>query len=184
MAETRQGAHTGASPLWRRRSFWLGGGALAGLAALWAAAPIVGAHGFSGRGGQGFAGHGRHGFGEQILKDPDAAKRHAGMAVEWALRGVDASDEQKQQARRITDRLVDELGPLAARHREQRATVHRALTSPEVDREALESSRREALALADQASTLVVGAVADLGELLTPQQRQELAAFAHRFHAP
>jgi hypothetical protein len=27
-----------------------------------------------------------------------------------------------------------------------------------------------------------VNAIADLGEVLTPQQRQELVAFAHRFH--
>src|SRR5262245_29521025 len=99
MSDTNQGTQGGGTPLWRRRTFWLGGGALAGLAALGAMAPRTWAfHGM-----QGF-GHGRHGFGAQILKDPAAAKEHAGMAVEFALRGVNATDEQKQQARRITDR--------------------------------------------------------------------------------
>ena len=33
MADTNQGAQAGGgTPLWRRRTFWLGGGALAGLA--------------------------------------------------------------------------------------------------------------------------------------------------------
>jgi Spy/CpxP family protein refolding chaperone len=180
MVEENRGSEAGGTPLWKRRSFWMGGGVLAGLAALVAVAPGVWA--FRGLPGHGFGGHGRHGFGAQILKDPDAAKRHAGMAVEWALRGVDASDEQKQQARRITDRLIDELGPLAAKHGEHREAIHRALSGSEIDREALERLRRQELTLADQASKLAVDAFADLGEVLTPQQRQELIAFAHRFH--
>ena len=178
MADTNQGTQAGGTPLWRRRSFWLGGGVLAGLAALVAVAPRAWAlHGLSGHGG-----HGRHGFGAQILKDPEAAKRHAGMAVEWALRGVDATDEQMQQAKRIAERLVDELGPVAAKHREHRETIARELAKPEIDREALERLRRQELTLADQASKLAVDSFADLGEVLTPQQRQELVSFAHRLH--
>ena len=181
MADTNQGTQAGGTPLLRRRSLWLGGGLLAGLAALVAVVPTAWArHGAFNHGG--FGGHGPGGFGSQLLKDPEAAKRHAGMAVEWALRGVDASDEQKQQARRITDRLVDELGPLAAEHREHRAAIHRALAGPQIDREALERLRRSEMALADQASKLAVGAFADLGEVLTAEQRQELMAFAHRLH--
>lgn len=181
MTETTQHAQeAGGTPLWKRRSLWLGGAAaVAGLTALVAAAPLVGAHGFTGRPG---FGHGRHALGAQILKDPEAAKRHAAVALEWVLRGVDASDEQKQQARRITDRLVDELGPLAAQHREHRAAIHQAFAGAEVDREALEQLRRSELTLADQASKLAVGAFADLAELLTPEQRQELVEFAHRLH--
>lgn len=180
MADTNQQTQdAGGRPLWKRPSLWLAGGVLAGLAALVAAAPLVAAHGFSGRPG---FGHGRHGLGGQILKDPEAAKRHAAMAVEWVLRGVDASDEQKQQARRITDRLVDELGPLAAQHREHRAAIHAALAGTAVDREALEQLRRRELTLADQASKLAVAAFADLADVLTPEQRQELMEFAHRFH--
>jgi Spy/CpxP family protein refolding chaperone len=180
MADTNQGTQAGGTPLWKRRSFWLGGGVLAALAALVAVAPRAWAlHGLSGHGG-----HGRHGFGAQMLKDPEAAKRHAGMAVEWALRGVDASDEQMQQAKRIAERLVDELGPVVAKHREHREAIARELAKPEIDREALEQLRRQELTLADQASKLAVDSFAELGEVLTPQQRQELIAFAHRFHTP
>ena len=83
MSETNQGTQSGGTPLWKRRSLWLGGGALAGVAVLLAAAPMVRARGFGGHGG---FGHGRHGFGAQVLSDPEAAKRHAGMALEWVLR--------------------------------------------------------------------------------------------------
>ena len=142
-------------------------------------APQAWAHAFS---GHSFGGHGHRGFGAQILKDPDAAKRHAGMAVEWVLRGVSATDEQKQQAKTIAERLVDQLAPLAAKHHENRKAIAHALSNAEIDREALERLRRDELTLADQASKLAVDAVADLGEVLTPQQRQELMSFAHRFH--
>ena len=118
-----------------------------------------------------------------MLKDPAAAKRHAGMAVEWVLRGVDATEEQKQQAKRITDRLVDQLGPVVEKHLGFRESMARELAKPEIDREALERLRREEIALADQASKLAVGSIADLGEVLTAEQRAELIGFAHRFHA-
>jgi Spy/CpxP family protein refolding chaperone len=186
MVETNRDARPEAAetPFWRRRRFWLGG-TVAGIATLVAAAPFVGAHGFAGRAfAHGFGhGHGHgHGFGAQVLKDPEAAKRHAGLAVEWALRGVKASDEQMQRARAITDRLIDELGPLAARHREHRAAMHQAFAGGQVDRAALEQLRGQELALADQASRLAVEALADVAETLTPEQRKELLAFAHRFH--
>jgi len=181
MPETSQANEAGGRPFWSRRRFWVGGGILAGLAALVAVTPRAWA--FRGLAGHGFGGHGRHAFGAQILKDPAAAKEHAGMAVEWALRGVDATDEQKQQARRITDRLIDQIGPVAEKHREHREAIVRELAKPEIDREALERLRREEMALADEASKLAVASIADLGEVLTPAQRAELISFAHRFHA-
>jgi Spy/CpxP family protein refolding chaperone len=182
MPDTNQGTVEGGTPLWRRRRFWLAsGGILAGLAALAALAPRASA--YRALAGHGFGGHGHHAFGAQVLKDPAAAKRHAGMAVEWVLRGVDATDEQKQQAKRITDRLIDEISPSVEKHRGFRDAMARELAKPEIDREALERLRREEITLADQASKLAVAAIADLGEVLTPEQRAELVAFAHRLHA-
>lgn len=183
MPETNQGTEAAGTRFWRRRRFWLaGGGILTGLAALAALAPRASAYrAFAGHGFGG--GHGRHAFGAQMLKDPATAKRHAGMAVEWALRGVDATEEQQQQAKRITDRLVDELGPVVEKHRGFRESMARELAKPEIDREALERLRREEIALADLASKLAVISIADLGEVLTAEQRAELIRFAHRFHA-
>jgi Spy/CpxP family protein refolding chaperone len=184
MADTNEGTRAGGMRLWRRRSFWLGGGAaLLGLAGLASVTPQVWAHAVGGHGfGHGFGGHGHRGFGAQILKDPDAAKRHAGMAVEWVLRGVDATEEQKQQAKKIADRLIDQLGPVAAKHQEQRQAIARELGKAQIDREALERLRRIELSLADEASKVAVDAFADLAETLTPEQRQELLSFAGRFH--
>jgi Spy/CpxP family protein refolding chaperone len=181
MPDTNQAMEGGKTPLWLTRRFWLAAAAIvAALTLLAAVAPRASA--YRALAGHGFGGHGRHGFGAQVLKDPAAAKRHAGMAVEWALRGVDATEEQKQQARRITDRLIDEVAPSIERHRGFREAMARELAKPQIDREALERLRQEELALADAASKRLVAAIADLGEVLTPEQRAELVSFAHRFH--
>jgi Spy/CpxP family protein refolding chaperone len=181
MPDTKEGTEAGGTPLWRRRRFWLaGGGILIGLAALAAVAPRASA--YRALAGHGFGGHGRRGFGAHVLKDPAAAKQHAGVAVEWVLRGVSATEEQKQQARRITDRLIDEIRPSLEKHHAFREAMARELAKPEIDRGALERLRQEEIALADQASKAAVAAIADLGEVLTPEQRADLVAFAHRFH--
>jgi periplasmic protein CpxP/Spy len=179
MADTNQETEKG-KPLWMQRRFWLAGGAiLAGLVVLAAVAPRASA--YRAMGGCGF-GHGRHAFGAQVLKDPEAAKQHVGMAVEWALRGVDATEDQKQKARQITDRFIDQLAPEIQRHRDFHQALVRELAKPEIDRAALERLRQQEIALADTASKQALTAVADLGEVLTPEQRSELVAFVHRFH--
>ena len=179
MADTNQETEKG-KPLWMQRRFWLAGGAvLAGLVLLAAVAPRASA--YRAMAGCGF-GHGRHAFGAQVLKDPEAAKQHVGMAVEWALRGVDATEDQKQKARQIADRLIDELAPEFEAHREHHQALVRELAKPQIDRDALEKLRQQEIALADAASRQAVTAIADLGEVLTPEQRSELVAFVHRFH--
>jgi Spy/CpxP family protein refolding chaperone len=163
-----------------QRRFWLAGGAiLAALVVLAAIAPRASAYrAFAGRG----FGPGRHALGAQVPKDAEAAKQHVGMAVEWALRGVDATEDQKQKARQITDRLIDQLAPEIQEHRDFREAMARELARPEIDRGALERLRKQEIALADTASKQAVAAIADLGEVLTPEQRSELVAFVHRLH--
>ena len=181
MPETNQGTQVAGTPLWRRRWFWLGGGVIGALGVLALVAPHASAYRMLA--GHGFRHHGHGRLGKLMLEDPAAAKQHAGMAVEWALRGVDASEEQKQQARRITDRLIDELSPVVGKHREHREAFAHELAKPEIDREAIERLRKDELALADQASKTAVSAIADLASVLTPDQRAELITFALRFHA-
>jgi Spy/CpxP family protein refolding chaperone len=169
---------------WNRRGLWLAGGVLAVVAAVASVAPVAWAfRGFSGHsfGGHGFGGHRGH-FGMLLTHDPAAAKQHAGMAIEFALRGVNANDEQKQQARRIAERLIDELGPLAEQHHEHHQALVRELGKAQIDRAAIEQLRKQELALADQASKAALGAVTELADVLTPEQRNELIDFARRFH--
>lgn len=181
MVETGQGTPVGVTtPRRSRRWLWLGGGLLAGAAALAMMAPRAWA--FRGLGGHGFGGHGhgRGAFAAHLVKDPAAAKEHVAMATEFVLRGVDATAEQKQKAREVTDRMVDQMGPLAQRHHELHGAMVRELAKPQIDRAAIERIRQQGIALADEASKVAVTGVADLGDVLTPEQRAELIEFASR----
>jgi uncharacterized membrane protein len=163
---------------WTRRAFWLGGGSLAAAAAFFTLQPRAWAFH---RGFDGFGGH-HGGFGHRFFGDPEEAKARAAMAAEWVLKTVDGTEEQRQQARRITDRVVDDLQPLAERHRSIRQAIAHELAKPNLDREELERQRQEGLKLADEASRAVVAGLTDFAEILKPEQRTELAEWAARFH--
>jgi Spy/CpxP family protein refolding chaperone len=185
MSETGQEIRTVTKSFWSRRWFWTAGGLLAGAAAFAAVAPVAWAfRGFSGHGvgGHGFGGHGRRAFAAQMLNDPAAAKDHVATASEFVLRGVNASAEQKQKTRQITDRLVDQLSPLVERHHELHAAMVGELSKPQIDRAAIEKLRQDGMALADEASRIAVDGIADIGDVLTPEQRKELVDLGRRLH--
>ena len=164
------------STIWTRRAFWWGGGALAAAAAAFAVSPRVMAFH---RGEGGFGGHRGFGF---MHGGPEAAKDKIGVATEWMLKTVDGTEDQKQAARRISDRLVDELQPMAERRNALHAAMVRELAKPEVDRAELERLRQDGVKLADEASRSVVAAVGDFATVLTPEQRTELVEWARRVH--
>ncbi len=159
----------------RRR--WLGL-SLAGLAgagalgALFAAPALGGGRGFFGH-GRGFGDYGRHHFDEQHIRG----------GVEWALRGIDASDEQTAEITRIATATAQELHGLRDEHAGARGEILAALAGESVDRAALETLRSEHLAAAESASRKLTEAIAQIAEVLTPAQRAELAAEHERFHA-
>jgi Spy/CpxP family protein refolding chaperone len=148
----------------------MGAGALA--AAVFAARPIAAAvqgGGFHGR-------WGRHGM------NPAAFHDHAQVAVKWALRDVDATEEQQQRVSTILKGAVDDLHKMKDRHRQNRADFAAQLGGASVDRARLEEIRRAELALADEASRRLVAALADVSDVLTPEQRQELLEKVQRLH--
>ena len=103
------------------------------------------------------------------------------MATKWALRSVDASEDQQRRVSGILrgpGRGDQDEGP-PSRNREAFA---RPLGGATVDRAALEEVRKAELALAEEASQLLVKTLADAAEVLTPEQRRQLLEYAHRFH--
>ncbi len=170
MSEAKQMTST-RRPLWRRRNVWIVVAAVAVLGAGVVVVPTAMAF-------RSFGGHGGHG----LMQDPERAKAHAAVAVEWAFRAVDATDQQKEEGRVVIERLVDQLVPLREQHLAHRQAVARELLEPQIDRAALEQLRSEGLGLADEASRIIVDGVADLAEVLSPEQRTELLELAHRFH--
>jgi protein CpxP len=145
------------------------------LAAAFAARPIAAAaqsggwHRFGGR-------FGHHGG------NPEAMRDHVQVAVKWALREVDASEDQQKKVGDILTGAVDELLRLKDRHRANREAFAAGLAGATVDRAAVEQARQAEMAVAEEASRRLAQALADAAEVLTPQQRQELLERAHRHH--
>jgi periplasmic protein CpxP/Spy len=172
-------AGTGAAKPNRRRAIlWaslLGGSALLTLVA---ARPITAAiqngagfhHSWGGRWG----GH---------AMSPEAAKEHLQIASKWLLRDIDASPEQQDRVNAIVAGAVDDLFRLRERHQQNRDAFHRQLGGATIDRAALEEIRKSEMGVADEASKRLVQALADVSDVLTPEQRQALAERIHRHHA-
>jgi len=167
-----------AKPGRRRAILWaslLGGSALLTLVA---ARPITAAiqngggfhHSWGGRWG----GH---------AMSPEAAKEHLQIASKWLLRDIDASPEQQDRVNTIVAGAVDDLFRLRERHQQNRDAFHRQLGGATIDRAALEEIRKSEMGVADEASKRLVQALADVSDVLTPEQRQALAERIHRHHA-
>jgi Spy/CpxP family protein refolding chaperone len=142
---------------------------LIGLAVGTGAAPALGA--FFHR-----SGHGHWG------DDPAAAKKHVDIAVEIALREVDATPEQIARVKEVAESLVADLETVRAQHEAHHDALLAQLEQPEISREALQSLRAEELALADSVSVRIVDALADAAAALTPEQRGALIQWARELH--
>lgn len=131
--------------------------------------------------GGGFFGHRSHGGFGRGGANPEEAKEHAERVTAFLLAMVDGSDAQQEQVMAVVSRTLIEIEPVAARHRENREAWIEALTAPHVDRARLEALRQQELALAAEASAGLVDSLAEVSEVLTPEQRVKLAALAARF---
>ena len=75
-----------------------------------------------------------------------------------------------------------DLSPVQEQHLAQRQAWLEALQQPSIDRQALEELRQAKLHLAETASSRLVEALADVAEVLTPEQRAELTVLAARWY--
>jgi Spy/CpxP family protein refolding chaperone len=102
----------------------------------------------------------------QIEDRIDRGIRHA--AIE-----LDATTEQQEKLRGIAKAAIKDLLPMREKAHTARARAAELLTQPKVDRAAIEAFRTEQMALAEAASKRFAQAVADVAEVLTPEQRQK-----------
>lgn len=152
----------------RRRRWLLFGLPIAAIAGLFAARAF--AHGFR---------HGCGGGGDD-LSDEELRDRREHM-VDFAARQLDATAQQKTRMHALADELAPQFLALRKDGKALRDKTQQAVRSD--DRGALEGLRKEALALADRASQQWLTAYGKLSDILTPEQRAQLADhMAHRGH--
>ncbi len=128
-------------------------------------------------------GHG-HGFGHRShgFESPEEAREHLERHAGWALRRIDASDDQKERIVAILSGSVDELYTLRDRHRLHHEELVTLFTSDEIDRDAIDEIRAQELALLDEASSNLASSLADVAEVLTPEQRAEVREWVEHRH--
>ena len=131
--------------------------------------------------GHGFGGWHRGGFmGGQL--DPAKLDEHLDRMLKHLYVEVDATDVQKQRLAPIVKTAARDLMPLRDRMRQGRLQAVALLSQPSVDRALLESLRADQLQMAEQASRRLTQALADVADVLTPEQRKQLAERAERWH--
>ena len=112
---------------------------------------------------------------------PEAQRERAEFATDWMLNKVNATDAQRTQIKAIVAATLQDLAPVRDEHRQHREAFLAALTQPNVDRATLEDLRRAELQLAQNASERIVTALAEVADVLTPEQRTELVKMVERF---
>jgi len=152
----------------RRRFFWRAATAtvIAGLAT------GIGTRAFAH--GSGFCGWQRGGFMGAAL-DPATLDAHLDRALKHLYVEIDATDAQKQQLAPIVKGAARDLLPLRAKMHDARRQAVELLSQQTIDRAALETLRADQLKLAEMASQRFSQALADVADVLTPDQRKQLA---------
>jgi Spy/CpxP family protein refolding chaperone len=114
--------------------------------------------------------------------DPAKLDEHLDRMLKHLYVEVDATDVQKQQLAPIVKAAARDLLPMRDRIHDARQQAVTLLSQPTVDRAALEALRAGQLQLAEQASRRLTQALADAADVLTPEQRKQLAERAGRWH--
>ncbi len=132
----------------------------------------------------GYSGGG-HGGGHKGFSNWSDADIAAGIEriVKHAAIEIDATEEQQDKIIALATAVAKDLKPVHDRMRATGKEVHALLLADTIDRAALEQLRTERLADAERISKTLVSALADVAEMLSPEQRKVLAERIHQFRA-
>jgi Spy/CpxP family protein refolding chaperone len=122
--------------------------------------------------GPGF-GHGHGGMMGEAF-DPAKAEDRADRMVRHMAIELEATDAQQDKLRAVVKAAVKDIVPMREKAQSARLRARELLTQPTVDRAEIERFRAEQVAVADTFTKRVSVAVADVAEILTPDQRRKL----------
>lgn len=123
-------------------------------------------------------------------------RMHGGDGTGMEMRGfermldrVQATPEQRTQIRKIMESARADVRAGREAGRAERGKLAELLARPEIDAAAVEAARQQLVARHDAASKRMTQALVEAGRVLTPEQREKLAAQAqqrrdmmHRHH--
>jgi protein CpxP len=92
------------------------------------------------------------------------------------LDAAGASEQQRTQIKNAWSTLRPQFQALRQDQTKLHEELRKALTAPTIDTAAVERLRQEGLKLADRTSALVTKGIVQSAQVLTPEQRQKIAA--------
>jgi Spy/CpxP family protein refolding chaperone len=129
---------------------------------------------FAGLAGAGFGAlaHGRR----RGSGDPARMEEQLDRMLERAFEKIDATPEQRAKLEPMVKKAAAELRPLREQARNARHEGMKLFSAENIDRGAIERLRAQQIQATDAASKRFTQALADVAEVLTPEQRKTLAA--------
>ncbi len=130
----------------------------------------------------GAAMRGRHGGfpfhpggpGGPMSMSPEEHRAFAQERFQFALDRIGATEEQQAEIEAIIEPAVDQAMDAHADHEARHDEFRDLLLAESIDRDALEAMRVEAVDRFDEGSQLFVTVIADVAEVLTVEQREDL----------
>jgi protein CpxP len=128
------------------------------------------------------AGGWHHGMMMHGDESPADMSAHIDHVLKHLYVEIDATDAQKAKIGPLVQQAVSDLLPMHTQFQAAHVQAVQGLTQPTIDRAALEAAREAHLQLADQASKRIVQLLGDVGDVLTPAQRNTLATRLEKLH--
>jgi len=104
--------------------------------------------------------------------DPAKFEQRVEKRIERALKGTDATDEQKKKVTEVIKAGFADMRGLRAKAKEGFAAMKEAMQAPTIDKARIEQIRAEQMKVADESSRRMTKALTDAGDVLSQSQRQ------------
>ena len=117
-----------------------------------------------------------HGMGGHDMAKMDPAAMDAHFEAHLAKMVPDATDAQKTRLKALARAVHQDLGAIHGQMQATHRQAHALLLAPTIDKAGLERLRAEQVRAFDQSSKHLLASLEEAAAVLTPEQRQRIAA--------